>query len=157
MQLEYGYFKNTCRWNTAISKTHASGIRLFQKQGAFRFTAFVNYLFPAEMNQRFISAGNEQLFLGGCDCELSSGRTYTPQRQLTVRSPRALLPTVLEFGDLRTNPARHREIQQKYQKGLEPEQKYQKFESCTALTTMQRRSPLQGAVECTLYNEIMSM
>ena len=67
-----------------------------------------------------------------------------------------LLPTVLEFGDLRTNPARHREIQQKYQKGLEPEQKYQKFESCTALTTMQRRSPLQGAVECTLYNEMMS-
>jgi hypothetical protein len=64
-------------------------------------------------------------------------------------------PTVLEFWDLRTNPARHREIQKK--KGLEPEQKYQKFESCTALTTMQRRSPLQGAVECTLYNEIMSM
>jgi hypothetical protein len=44
-------------------------------------------------------------------------------------------PNVLEFWDLRTNPARHREIQQKYKKGLEPEQKYQRFESSTALTT----------------------
>ena len=44
-------------------------------------------------------------------------------------------PNALEFWDLTTNPARHREIQQKYKKGLEPEQKYQRFESSTALTT----------------------
>jgi hypothetical protein len=38
--------------------THAAGIRLFQKQGAFRFTAFVNYIFTDKSNQRFDLAVN---------------------------------------------------------------------------------------------------
>jgi hypothetical protein len=52
MQLEYGYFKNTCISEKAFTKTHAS-----------QFTAFVNNIFDAKMNQRFILASNILLFV----------------------------------------------------------------------------------------------
>ena len=63
MQMEYGIYKNRCRWNTAFTKTHVSQKRHLQKQGALRFTAFVNYIFTDKSNQRFDLAVNEQLLM----------------------------------------------------------------------------------------------